>query len=113
MITFYFGEPPYDKANGYCRAFAVLRSVNGSAIDIPRLGGTPHLVVAVFDESTIPWTCVFRSAVFSFKDARVMREDFPQFYFGEHGDIWDSDSFSKTPVFSAPNRTLLDYIAEA
>lgn len=109
MLIFYFRE--LNGAGGrILESFDILISFTGTQEELRQwLGGKqPALTFAIFDLKTTPPTLTYRArgVQFSFKDARRTHELFPQFYIGEHGDIWDADSFSKIPVMWGPAQTL-------
>lgn len=108
MITFYFrGMPTFQ--GKFQRGVDSLCSWNCSYEELKRefgpLGKNESIcMIAEFDDSHTPWLLRQRHGGYSFKDMRAMREDFPKFYiFGTDGDIWDADSFGKTPVMRGPS----------
>lgn len=104
MIVFYFSHYAPSMRD---EVVSYLASFKGSQNELREaLGGNqPPVTFAVFDDEHAPPQLVYRWAVCycSFKDARrVLPDDFPKFYVGVDGSIWDADSYSKIPLMEGP-----------
>jgi len=109
MLIFYFRD--LSGAGGkILPSFDVLNSFRGTQDELREWLGNkqPALTFAVFNPNTTPPTLKYRArgVDFSFHDARRTHQLFPAFYIGEHGDIWETDSYSKTPMMPGPSATL-------
>jgi len=98
MITFYFSGKPFLKHDRFQRAFDTLRSWNGTPEDIKAhfdmtCNREQIHVQAIFDNSTQPPTLTTPAGNYAFADLRSFREDFPQFFVGLDGNIYESDAF--------------------
>jgi uncharacterized protein CbrC (UPF0167 family) len=106
MITFYFRGMP-KQLSGYVKSIDSLSSWNCSAAELKEIFGPSGknesiCIIAEFDDSQKPWVLKYRHRAYSFHDMRAFRDDFPEFYIGMDGSIWETDSYSKEPLMRGP-----------
>lgn len=110
MIVFYVRQ--LMSGPQFIRGMDSLSSFNGTQKELADwLHGSPGLTFAVFDETTTPPTLVYKAKAvkLTFKEAREIRPDFPEFYIEPDGSIWASEQlddgwgkFMKNPIFASP-----------
>lgn len=110
MITFYFRGMP-KQFSGYVCGVDSLSVWQCSAAELKAIfgrngqfgvHGESICIIAEFDDSQTPWVLKSRHHAYSFKDMRRFRDDFPAYYIGMDGSLWETDSFSKEPVMRGP-----------